>query len=69
MLEALFSNGDSAGIQDPRATHIGCAALRAGDSEAAARAMLEHLAGAKRAYIAAVGLDRDLPQPQQETQA
>jgi DNA-binding GntR family transcriptional regulator len=33
------------------------AALRLGDSEAAAQAMLEHLAGAKRAYIAAVGLD------------
>lgn len=42
------------------------AALRAGDSEAAAEAMLEHLAGAKRAYIAAVGLDHDAPQPDQE---
>lgn len=31
MLEALFSNGDSAGIQDPRSTHIGGSALRAGD--------------------------------------
>lgn len=42
------------------------AALRIGDSEAAAAAMLEHLAGAKRAYIAAVGLDNDAPQPDQE---
>jgi len=33
------------------------AALRTGDSEAAAAAMLEHLAGAKRAYLSAVGLD------------
>jgi len=44
-------------------------ALRVGDSEGAARAMLEHLAGAKRAYIAAVGLDRESPQPEQETTA
>lgn len=44
-------------------------ALRVGDSEGAARAMLEHLAGAKRAYLAAVGLDRESPQPEQETTA
>lgn len=43
------------------------AALRAGDSEAAAAAMLEHLAGAKRAYVAAVGLDEDAQQPARET--
>ena len=42
------------------------AALRVGDSEAAAAAMLEHLAGAKQAYTAAVGLDQDAPQPDQE---
>ena len=42
------------------------AALRAGDSEAAAEAMLEHLMGARRAYIAAVGLEHDAPQPDQE---
>lgn len=35
------------------------AALRTGDGEVAAAAMLEHLAGAKRAYIAAVALDQD----------
>lgn len=34
------------------------AALRNGDGEAAAEAMLEHLAGARHAYIAAVGLDQ-----------
>jgi len=43
------------------------AALRSGNGEAAAQAMHEHLAGAKRAYIAAVGLDRERPQPDQET--
>jgi len=35
------------------------AALAAGDGDAAARAMREHLTEAKRAYIAAIGLDRD----------
>jgi DNA-binding FadR family transcriptional regulator len=35
------------------------AALAAADGDAAASAMREHLAEAKRAYIAAVGLDRD----------
>ena len=43
------------------------AALRAGDSDAAAAAMLEHLAGAKRAYVAAVGLDENAQQPAPET--
>ena len=32
-------------------------ALRTGDGEAAAAAMVEHLAGAKQAYLAAVALD------------
>jgi len=45
------------------------AALRAGDSEGAARAMLEHLAGAKRAYIAAVGFEHEPRQPDQEKKA
>jgi DNA-binding GntR family transcriptional regulator len=35
------------------------AALAAGEGDAAARAMREHLTEAKRAYIAAIGLDRD----------
>lgn len=42
------------------------AALRTGDSEAAARAMYEHLAGAKRAYISATGLGQEATQPEQE---
>lgn len=44
------------------------AALRAGDSETAAEAMLEHLAGARRAYIVAVRLEQDTPQAGQETE-
>jgi DNA-binding GntR family transcriptional regulator len=35
------------------------AALAAGDGDAAALAMRGHLTEAKRAFIAAVGLDRD----------
>jgi DNA-binding GntR family transcriptional regulator len=38
------------------------AALAAGDGEAAAAAMHDHLTEAKRAFIAAVGLDREEPQ-------
>jgi len=44
------------------------AALAAGDGEEAARAMRAHLAEAKRAFIAAVGLERDLPSIQNEAQ-
>jgi DNA-binding GntR family transcriptional regulator len=37
------------------------AALTAGDGDIAAEAMREHLTQAKRAFIAAVGLDRGRP--------